>query len=126
MEEKKQERRRYGRLPLSEEAKRDMPVTAWFNKKELAQLDILCKAVHMRRGQLLRESALNFGDGVIKAKVPEINRQVYSELARSAANLNQIAHRLNMGDVLGIDVISQVLEDFRLNLFRMNNESESN
>ena len=39
---------------------------------------------------------------VAKSKVPQVNVKVYAELARSASNLNQLAHHLNEGRIMGL------------------------
>ena len=49
----------------------------------------------------------------IKARplVPAINREIYAELARSASNLNQMAHHLNEGRVTSVpgqDVLQEI------------------
>lgn len=37
------------------------------------------------------------------AKIPEVNRETYLELAKMGGNLNQIAHHLNAGVATGVD-----------------------
>ncbi|MNO01967.1 hypothetical protein D3C81_2222460 [compost metagenome] len=51
-------------------------------------------------------------------KVPEINLQAYAELARAAANLNQIAKAMNEGAPLELQQIQEALHAFRLALIR--------
>jgi hypothetical protein len=58
--------------------------------------------------------------------VPEINRKTWVDLARSASNLNQIAHHLNMTDLKGkrivnIPQIIDALTDFRNQLIGASN-----
>ncbi len=48
--------------------------------------------------------------------VPELNRKAYTELARSASNLNQIARKLNAGDKVEAEAIMKELQAFRLKL----------
>lgn len=37
------------------------------------------------------------------AQIPEVNREIYLELAKMGGNLNQIAHHLNAGIATGVD-----------------------
>lgn len=48
--------------------------------------------------------------------VPELNAEAYAALARAAANLNQIARKLNTEGVSNADAIREALHDFRLSL----------
>jgi len=66
------------------------------NDAELARLDALREPVHMQRGEYLRAAALHR----LPPSIPAVNRQAWVELARTAANLNQLAHRLNAGETL--------------------------
>ena len=45
--------------------------------------------------------------------IPEVNRQAWVELSRSASNLNQIAKKLNEGDQADIEQIRKELAAFR-------------
>ena len=47
---------------------------------------------------------------------PEANREAWRESARWAANLSQIAHRLNMGEIVEIEDIRAELSRFRRSL----------
>lgn len=69
-----------------------------------------------------------------KASVPAVNKEAYAELARSAANLNQVAHHLNEGRKKMDDLLAKTLESLlskmlldlknvRLSLIK-NNEKE--
>jgi hypothetical protein len=61
------------------------------NVAELARLDSLRDTVQMQRGEYLRAAALHR----LPPTIPAINREAWAKLARSAANLNQIARHLN-------------------------------
>ncbi|EXF94318.1 hypothetical protein HK44_002150 [Pseudomonas fluorescens HK44] len=51
--------------------------------------------------------------------VPELNLQAYSELARAAANLNQIARQLNIdSDPFDFDQLRKELHAFRMALIQ--------
>lgn len=45
--------------------------------------------------------------------VPEVNRRAWQALARSAANLNQLATAYHMGDVPELAAVRQELAAFR-------------
>jgi hypothetical protein len=116
--------RRGGPKPLPEDEKRTIYVSACFNRRELNKLDALCKVANMRRGQLLREGVLNFGENIGGKSVPALNAKAWVELSRAASNLNQIAKRLNREEMLGIVKIQEVLKEFRMWLIGAKNESQ--
>ncbi|MBJ2901571.1 plasmid mobilization relaxosome protein MobC [Salmonella enterica subsp. enterica serovar Derby] len=63
------------------------------NDAELARLDSQRDAVQMQRGEYLRAAALHR----LPPTIPAANREQWAELARTAANLNQIARKVNAG-----------------------------
>lgn len=85
-------------------------VKVMLNDDELALLDSarghLCRAETFRL--LLRTE--------MPAPMPPVNLEVWQKLSKSAANLNQIAHRLNVGDALELAEIQTALADFRSKL----------
>ena len=96
--------------------KRIHVVMARFDSEELKRLETLRKMLGMTKGRYIRERALlDIPSNMI---VPEINREAWTALSRSASNLNQIAHHLNMskirpGDERDILRIRGALDDFR-------------
>ena len=80
------------------------------NKAELEALDN--RRDGKRRGAYLRACFL----GNAPAPVPEINKKVWRELARAAANLNQIAIKLNLHDDVELRDVQAALRNFRINL----------
>ena len=64
--------------------------------------DLFTKAKHlgMTLSDFVRAKALGARVRPVAA-VPEVNVQVYEELARTAANINQLAHHLNEGRITG-------------------------
>lgn len=94
-------RRRYGPAPLDPIDKRVHCVSVRLNDGELERLDSQRVAVQMQRGEYLRVAALHRLPPTISA----VNREQWSELARTAANLNQIAHHLNGGGAADVDQI---------------------
>mgnify|MGYP000979813154 CR=1 FL=1 len=75
---------------------------------ESARLDEL--RGKMQRGRYIRHIILG---GATPPRIPEINRIAYAETARWAANLNQIAHRLNAGDTVSPAEVAEILTQFR-------------
>lgn len=105
-------RRRRGPAPLDATDKRGHTVSVRLNEAELALLDSQRGTVQMQRGEYLRAAALHR----LPPTIPEVNREAWAALARTAANLNQIAHRLNAGEVLPLAEVRATLDAFRRNL----------
>lgn len=87
-------------------------VSVRLSEAELARLD--AKRGRWARGEWLRMAFLD----KLNPQLPNLNAQAYSELARSAANLNQIAKHLNESggrDAVEaqISVIIRALQEFR-------------
>lgn len=93
--------------------KRLTNVAVRFNDAELATFTELYGQAPS--GEFVRNLLLS-GAIPLPAPIPEINSQTYADLGRAQANLNQIAHRLNAGDDVGIKEVSEVLSEFRLRL----------
>ena len=87
-------KRRRGPAPLDAAVKRVHMVSSRLSAAELAMLDERRAAFRMRRGEYLRAAALQRD---LPPTIPAINRQQWADLARLAANLNQIAKHLNGG-----------------------------
>ncbi|MBO4525133.1 MAG: plasmid mobilization relaxosome protein MobC [Bacteroidales bacterium] len=105
-------RRRRGPAPLSDTDKRGHTVSVRLNAAELAWLDQARAAVSMQRGEYLRAAAL----GKLPPTIPELNQTAWIALSRAAANLNQIAHRLNAGETLPLAEVQTELAAFRRDL----------
>lgn len=75
---------------------------------ELAKLDRL--RGKRTRGDALRSLALGQAAPV---QVPELNAWAWSELARSASNLNQIAARLGLDRPVELAELQKTLAQFR-------------
>lgn len=104
-------KKKRGRKALPQEDKRTHVVSVRVNGSELSIIDD--RRGGMQRGTWLRHAA--FQSEAIKS-VPELNRQAYMELARAAANLNQLAHRANANQVIDISDLTERLSSFRLAL----------
>lgn len=113
-------RRRHGPAPLDVADKRVHTVSVRLNAAELAWLDAQRVRVRMQRGEYLRAAAF----GKLPPVVPELNREAWIALARTAANLNQIAYRLNSGDTLPLAEVRAALDAFRRNLIGVTDEGE--
>ena len=49
----------------------------------------------------------------IPPKIPELNREAWSDLSRVASNLNQLAHRANSGEVVASDELQSAIQNCR-------------
>ncbi len=77
------------------------------NIEELELLDAI-------RGQHARAQAIRFLLNNDKPQTtPEINSFAWTQLSKSASNLNQISKKLNGGENVGIEEIKTILETFR-------------
>lgn len=113
-------RRRRGPAPLDAADKRRHSVSVRLNDAELARLDALREPVRMQRGEYLRAAALHR----LSPSIPAVNRQAWAELARTAANLNQLAHRLNAGDALPLAEVRAALDAFRRDLIGVRRDAK--
>lgn len=110
-------RKRTGPEPLPPGEARTHVVSVRLNDEELLELDR--QRAHggpaTKRGEWLRMSWLDIKP---EAQIPALNAEAYAGLARSAANLNQIAKYLNEGgDIKGrMQILEEELADFRRRL----------
>lgn len=116
-EAKSETKRKRGPKPKTDADRRPHAVACRLTDEELA----LCDA---RRGGLSRGAWLRIGAlQNLPPTVPEINREAWAELSRAAANLNQIAKRLNAahpaGDVQLVEYLMTELAQFRSKLVGM-------
>jgi hypothetical protein len=109
-------RRRRGRLNLDPSENRTHTISTRLNDVELAELDQKCAQCNMQRGEFLRTAALH----KLPEQIPQINREQWIELSRTAANLNQLAHHLNATEIApAISEVRAVLSEFRDSLLGM-------
>lgn len=97
--------RKRGRKKLPVDRLRRHAVTPHLTDEELVIVDR--SRGKMSRAEWLRVAALNNPPEII----PQINREAWLELARSAANLNQLAKSANQGGALAS--LSRELAEFR-------------
>jgi hypothetical protein len=100
-------RRSFGGRPKGDpEAVRRATIGVRVSVSEYATLKSKAAQMHMTPAQWLREAALT--RRLPSPPVAAINREQYAELARLAANLNQLAHLANEGKP--VTVASALLE----------------
>ena len=89
-------KRRGGRPPSPPETVRTATIGVRVSTSEYATLRLKSEHMAMTPGQWLREAALT--RRLPSPPVAAINREQYAELARLAANLNQLTRLANEGD----------------------------
>ena len=112
-------RAKRGRKPKSAPDKRQHLVACRLTDAEQAQLERGRSA--LSAGEWLRTLALARR---LPRAIPEINLEAYGALARSAANLNQLARRANAADRLEIAELAATLATFRAALLGVGSELE--
>lgn len=103
-------RRRHGPAPLPQEQRRTHCVSVRLSPAELADLD--AKRGAFQRGEWLRMAAMD----QLPPSIPAINGTAWSELARAAGNLNQIARVCNSDETVDIEALRRDLAEFRRSL----------
>ncbi len=102
--ELKKLRRQRSKLPT--ETLRSRTIGVRVNTAEFAVIEAKALQVGLPVAQWLRNIALS--RVMLRPLVPPVNRQAYSELARLAANLNQISRAAHMGQAV---VAAELLEN---------------
>lgn len=104
----------HGQAAVTPSEKRTHCVSVRVSYAELASID--ARRGGQRRGAWMRSAAI----GNLPPIVPELNREAWVKLARSAANLNQLMAHLNAASdaknndlVHSIDAIRSLLTGFR-------------
>lgn len=111
-----QRKKKYGTEPIPAQDKRQKRLNVFFSDAEYAELLTRVK----RKSGLsayIRSQAIA-GKTQLSVVVPEINLKAYAELARTAANLNQLARKLNSSDIIDLTQLQAELHAFRLALIR--------
>lgn len=111
---------RRGHPKLDKTDRREITVSVRINDEELALLER--KRGMLKKGEWLRMAAID----VLPPTVPEINRQAWVELARAHSNINQIAAKLNRGELMDVVFINAELAEFRKKLIGFKVDDESN
>mgnify|MGYP004445170827 CR=1 FL=1 len=96
--------------------KRNHCISVLLDDSELSKLEKerIINAKAIPRGTYLR----SIFNSSTPSHIPAINRELYRELSRSASNLNQIAHHLNLKESVEIQTVFDALSDFRTKLLR--------
>ncbi|MEP7452166.1 hypothetical protein [Phyllobacterium sp. SB3] len=95
-------RKRRGGRPLVPDAeRRRRSASIRFSPAESLDLAVAAGAAGLTLSAYLRARVLGHQ---VRGPVPELNRNAYSELARTTANLNQIAAHLNGGGAYSDDL----------------------
>jgi len=115
-----QRKPRRGPQPYPPEQLRTRRLNVYLTDCELAELERRSKKAGIRPPAYLREAALNR----LPRTIPELNQAAWVELARSAANLNQIAHRLNVGEEVDLEEVREELAEFRMRLIGASRPSQ--
>lgn len=87
---------------------RTKPVTVRFTADEHVQLMQACKETGRSASDLIRETAAGIQ---IYARPPAINAELLKELAAWGNNLNQIAYKLNAGNIPSALEIMQAIDE---------------
>ena len=118
--------RRHGPLPRPVEELRRTRMSVFLTENESAEVRRWAEAAGENPSEFTRSILLGRGGFSPKKRIPELNQKAYSELARSAANLNQISRNLNMlwqsGGLPGLAEIEEIkleLFNFRIKLIGM-------
>lgn len=95
--------------PLLKSSALRTKVDCYFSPAERTQLQAKASQVGLGLSAFIREVTLGKPIKVL----PTVNAERWSELARVAANLNQIAHHLNEGRANGVDpsAVAELLEE---------------
>lgn len=99
-----------GRKELPDHAKRKHPITCRLTDEELETCNAAKGA--LTAGEWMRIGAL----GTLPVLIPALNRDAWKELSHAAANLNQLAKRVNQNEALEAKAIASVLAEFRNSL----------
>lgn len=100
------QRRRRGRLAAAET--RDIHFSVRLTRSERDALNELAGIGGI--AELLRAAAFRRA-ARLRVRVPELNREAWAELARTAANLNQLSHAANAGRIISSEELAPVLVD---------------
>lgn len=85
----------------------DRSVKIRISSSQLAAWKIAAARERVPLSQMVR--AVLLGRAVYR--VPELNQQAWAKLAATAANLNQLAHRLNSAHLVGADMLLAAARD---------------
>lgn len=110
MEEQTPKRGRGGRPKAAPGELRGAPIGVRVNGVERAEIERKAAQCGMTPAEFLRAVGMEYE---VRRAVPQVNREAYQELARTAANLNRVVALINSGRPVGIGegLAKQMLED---------------
>lgn len=106
-----------GRPLLEPESVKDQTIGVRLTAAEATTLKEKAAKMGLKPGQWLREAALS--RRLPSPPVPTINREQYAELARLAANLNQLTAAIHRGHTVVDSSISGLLDALMLEVSRL-------
>jgi hypothetical protein len=109
---------RRGHPKLDKAECRNNCVSVRLNDAELALLEK--RRGGLKKGEWLRMAALD----ELPPMIPEVNRQAWVALARAHSNINQIAAKLNRGDLVDVASINAEIAEFRRKLIGFKSDEE--
>lgn len=108
-------KRRRGPEPMPASEHRKKRLNVFFNDEEYAFIKAQGGS---RPSEYVRVMAL-FGEPTPQPfAVPELNQLAWEELSKTAANLNQIAYRLNTNQAVDFNEVREVFTQFRKSLVK--------
>lgn len=120
-EEKKRKR---GPEPKPPEEVRTNRISLRVNDHELAEIKKKAGTDNPKQvADYIRKASLGKR---MPSRIPEINREAWASLSRSASNLNQIARALNSEQAVDAEAIRRQLDDFRLALIGVKGGGDEN
>lgn len=97
--------------PVSKNGYREKRLTVRFSEAEWEEIANECNKAQVSISDFVR--AKTIGGKLLRSRkppVPELNRVAYMEMARTQANLNQIAHQLNAGKSSDSELILETIQ----------------
>lgn len=117
MDDAFQRKRNHGPAPRLANELRKIRVSVFFTEGEFADICSRVPAAS-RPSSHIRQAVL----GKIPKQIPELNKKAWVELARAAANLNQIAARLNMLHQSGLPMLEAEVAVVQVELSNFRNQ----
>lgn len=115
MSKEEVKKRKRGPAP-SEGPKRTQRLNVFFTEAEYSDLLTRVRS-KWNLAEYVRAQTIR-GEVEVSISVPEINIKAYAELARTAANINQISRKLNSADFIDLGQLQAELEAFRRALLK--------
>lgn len=112
--EEKRKKRRRGPEPKPPEELRTNRISLRLTDEELSSIQDKAGTKNPKQvADFIRKTSLGKR---LPSRIPEINREAWASLSRSASNLNQIAKAINSNQDVDAETIERQLAEFRLAL----------